>query len=49
MLENWFYKKLTHEVWRSPTTVGLLMNVNWILVSEESWRGMPPVHIALLR
>jgi len=37
-----------HEVWPSRA-VGLLLNVNWVLLSEESWRGAPPVHIPLLR
>jgi len=48
MLENGFHKKLTHEIRPSPRVVGLLLNVNWVLLSEESWRGAPPVHIPLL-
>jgi len=49
MLENGFHKKLTHKVWPSPRAVGLLLNVSWVLLSEEIWRGAPPVHISLLR
>jgi len=37
MLENGFHKKLTHEVWLSPRVVRLLLNVNWVLLSEESY------------
>jgi len=48
MLKNGFHKKLMHEVWPSRA-VGLLLNVNWVLLSEVSWRGAPPVHIPLLR
>jgi len=43
MLENASQKKLKHEVWPSPRAVGLLLNVSWVLLSEESWRGAPPV------
>jgi len=28
-----------HEVWPSPSAVGLLLNVTQSLLSEESWRG----------
>jgi len=48
MLEKGFQKKLKHDVWPSPRAVGLLLKVNWVLLSEESWRGAPPVHIQLL-
>jgi hypothetical protein len=44
MLENGFHKKLKHEVWHSPRVVWLLLNVNWVLLSEKSWRVVPPVH-----
>jgi len=49
MLENGFHKKLTHEVWPSTRAIGLLLNVKWVLLSKESCRGAPPVHIPLLR
>jgi hypothetical protein len=48
MLENGSHKKLKYEVWPSPRVVRLLLKVNWVLLSEESWSGAPPVHIPLL-
>jgi hypothetical protein len=49
MREYAFHKKLKHEVCPSPTAVWLwlLLKVSWVLLSEESWRGAPPVNISL--